>query len=858
MTSAALPKPLLNELAGMSDTRMLSRLPALLTSILAVDLAFVGTLEASGHLTVVALHSKAAQPASFAQTYPTENTPCALVLERGRFVEPEKCHELFAQLPVCPANRVQGYAGVALRNADGTACGVLAVISHKRMNRADRLLKTLDTLSARVATALAADRDRATDQAETNLLRSLLDAVPYPVFCKTPEGRYLECNLATEQVLGLSRQELLQKSAGEVVPGELLADCQDTERQIAAGEHATICHNGPLTLPDGEQRMYRFYKSALQLADPKSRAIACCFLDISEQQQAYARLEEKKHFLQSVIDNIVDPVMVVGLDKRVLLLNLQARETVTEEIAGRAVLLCRDVCRVTSALCRGGSEPCPVDRVLASGEILTLLQSHLTATGESELYETLASPYRDERQQVVGVILCSRNVSERVNLRTQLDEQEQRLHFLAYHDHLTQLPNRLNFQQELDRALTRNRREGSMCALMFINLDRFKVINDSLGHDIGDLVLTRVAEKLKKTIRESDTVARFGGDKFMILLEGTTDPSQASLIARKILNQFETSVKVRDLELFLTASIGICLSQQDGHDAESLIKNAEIAMYRGKTEGRNTYTFYNRAMDCLAHQRLEQESSLRKAIDNHEMRLHLQPQIDLTTRRICGFEALLRWEHPEKGLIFPEHFIQLAEETGMICGLGEWCIEECCRFIQRLDDQGMPDVRVAVNISPRHFRQQGLVNKIVDSLQTFDIRPERLELEITEGTLMEDVEVATSKMARLSRMGVILTIDDFGMGYSSLSYLKQFPMSKLKIDKSFVAELGDRQQDSSLVSAIIALAGSLDLEVLAEGVETDYQLERLRQLGCQQVQGFLFSKALPPDEALRFAANFRL
>ena len=353
-------------------------------------------------------------------------------------------------------------------------------------------------------------------------------------------------------------------------------------------------------------------------------------------------------------------------------------------------------------------ELCPFDEVMKTGEKATLLQKVETTDGKFELYETVASPYKNDKNQTVGVIHWSRNVSERDSMLSQLDEQEQRLHFLAYHDHLTQLPNRLNFQERLHRALSRGRRDNTTCALMFVDLDRFKVINDSLGHDIGDLVLKKVAERLGKTIRETDTVARFGGDEFLILLEGIQESAQVSLLARKIINQFEIPVRVRDMELFATASIGISLSAQDGDDSESLIKNAEIAMYRGKSEGRNTYTFYNRKMDCFANEQLEQENSLRKSIEDGEMRLYYQPQIDLETDKIIGFEALLRWDHPEKGIILPGQFIPIAEETGLIVSLGEWCIEQSCRFICRLNSFGLSDFRVAVNISPRHLDRKEL------------------------------------------------------------------------------------------------------------------------------------------------------
>jgi diguanylate cyclase (GGDEF)-like protein/PAS domain S-box-containing protein len=859
----ALPLTLLTELAGMPDARVMLDLPRLLTKEFQVDLAYIGMLQGTGQIMVAAQHISCKQPADSALApedyrYDVPGSPCAMTIRQGRFAIAEGCCDTFDRVPDIQQLKVRGYAGVSLQGDDGTVCGVLVILTTQRLADADRLLAVLELSGKRVSSVLAAGRKLAAHREETTLLRSLLNAVPYPVFCKNPEGRYLECNTATEKIFGRSRQELLQQSMREVAPRDLISECYETECQLVSGEKSDACHEGPLTLPGGEVRKFRCYKSTIQPPGDKHKTVACSFLDITQQEQAYTELEQKQHFLQSVIDNIVDPIMVVGLDKRVMLLNKQAMQSVSPAIADRTDLVCRDVCRAAEMPCRNGLDACPVDKVLKTGEVVTLLQQFVIATGATERFETIASPLRNDHDQIVGVVHWSRNVSERTNLLSQLDEQEQRLHFLAYHDHLTQLPNRLNLQERLHRAISRGRRDGSTCALMFVDLDRFKVINDSLGHDIGDLVLKKVADNLKQTIRETDTVARFGGDEFLVLLEGLHEPSQASLIARKILSLFERPIKVRDIELFLTASIGICLALQDGHDSESMIKNSEIAMYRGKDEGRNTCTFYNRAMDCLAHDRLEQQNDLRKAIENNEIHLYYQPQIDFESRRICGFEGLLRWVHPEKGIIFPAHFIPLAEETGLIVALGEWCLEQACRFICRLNSLGMSDFRVAVNISPRHFRQKGLVDKIVDTLKETGVDPGSLELEITEGTLMEDVDTAIAKMTSLRQMGVALTIDDFGIGYSSLNYLKKFPVTQLKIDKSFVAGICEKQQDSTLVSMIIALAKSLGLTALAEGVETEFQLACLLKLGCTQIQGFLFSEALSEPEALQFAEEFNV
>jgi len=782
-------------------------------------------------------------------TYPLDPSPFRETTAQGHLAIPSGGLKSFNDNAFVAALQAQGYLGLALAES-GRTLGAFEVWSASGFTDPGRLLGLLEAHRERLAAALQAHGEHLVLQNENFMLRALLNAVPYPVFCKNHEGRYLECNHATEQVLGMQRSQLLKKSMREVAPKNLISSCYSTEHQIASGELDEVCHDGPMTLPDGSERQFRFYKSAIAQKNSAHNAVACSFLDITDEQHAYQAIAEKQNFLQSVIDNVFDPIMVVGRDKQVLLLNKQARLDVPAEALQQDPLLCRHVCQVTNSVCQGGTDPCPIEVVLDRGEEVTLLQK--MAVGQSdqvELLETSAAPYVVD-EKLAGVVLWSRNVSERNSMLSRLYEQEQRLHFMAYHDYLTSLPNRLHFQERLQHALSKTRRDNRLCALLFVDLDRFKVINDSLGHDIGDLALKEIADRLSRNIRESDTIARFGGDEFLILLEDTQDIGQVTVVARKILSQLSEPIRVRDFELYTTASIGISTAPDDGVDSESLIKNAEVAMYRGKSEGRNTYTFYNRSMDCTAHEQFEQEVRLRKALENQEFQLHYQPQYDLTNNHIIGFEALVRWMHPEQGMVAPGSFIPLAEETGMIVPLGEWCIEQVCQFICRLTSLGKKDFRVAVNISPRHFREKGLIEFIERVLASTGADPSRLELEITESTIMEDVRTCSDTMAKLSAMGIGLAIDDFGTGYSSLSYLQKFPINKLKIDQSFIAEIQSEQSDPTLVRAIISLALSLGVHVIAEGVETPLQLETLRHLSCSQAQGFLFSKAVPEDRAL--------
>jgi len=842
------------QLDTLDGTNLLIGIVDLLASLPEVDLASIARPAKNDPFSVEIVASTRSLDSSFPQatpgmTFSLADSPYAETAVRGHLAITEGCKERFGINSFVSAMQPDGYIGIALVTAAGTA-GVLELWSASPLGCAENLRDLLSPISGRLASALLSHGDEVCVQNENFMLRALLNAVPYPVFCKNHEGRYLECNHAAEKVLGMKRSQLLRKTMRDVAPKNLISSCYSTEHQIASGKLHEVCHEGPLPLPDGSQRKFRFYKSAIPQKNSPFKAVACSFLDITDEQLAYERIAEKQNFLQSVIDNVVDPIMVVGLDKQILLLNRQARVDVPDDILQCETIYCRNVCHVVSAVCKGGTDPCPVEAVLEDGHKTTMLQKLATSKSDDyELHETVAAPYLVD-EHLTGVVVWSRNVSERASMLTKLYQQEQRLQFLAYHDYLTSLPNRLLLQERLHHALGKSRRENTLCALLFVDLDRFKVINDSLGHDIGDLALKAIADRLSKIIRETDTIARFGGDEFLILLESVKDINQVTVVARKILNQFAEPIRVRDLELFTTASIGICTAPDDGIDAESLIKNAEVAMYRGKNDGRNTYTYYNRTMDCLAHEQFEQERRLRIALEKDEMQLHYQPQFDLASNRIIGFEALVRWMHPERGEIGPNNFIPIAEETGLIVPLSEWCIEQACKFICRLKELGMHDFRVAVNVSPRHFRQKGLTEFIQHVLGTTGADPSCLELEITEGTIMEDVRTCSEVMTKLSDMGIGLAIDDFGTGYSSLNYLKKFPVNKLKIDQSFVAEIQSEQSDATLIKAIISLAESMGLNAIAEGVEIPLQLETLLKLGCTQAQGFLFSKALPEENAL--------
>ena len=427
-------------------------------------------------------------------------------------------------------------------------------------------------------------------------------------------------------------------------------------------------------------------------------------------------------------------------------------------------------------------------------------------------------------------------------------ESEERTRFLADHDELTGLPNRSLFKQSLAQAVQRAERGGKFLSVLFLDLDRFKNINDSLGHETGDQVLRAVAERLTGSVRQVDVVARFGGDEFAVLVEGLTAEDQAGAVARKIVDALAKPLVLAGRQYRPGASIGISTYPSDGRDVLSLQKNADIAMYRAKEEGRGTFQFYSEQLNTHSIQRLEFESNLNGALNNKEFVLYYQPKIELASGRIAGVEALIRWVSPQFGFVPPADFIAIAEETGLIVPMGRWVVQTACVQNRAWQKGGLPPLRIAVNMSARQMADKGLVEFIVDTMTHTGLTAESLELEITESAVMSNQDHAEKVLNQLKALGFHLTMDDFGTGYSSLAYLKRFPFDSVKIDQSFVRGIPASRDDCAIVEAIIAMAHSLELKVVAEGVETQEQSEFLRELGCDQIQGYLFSKPIPSAE----------
>jgi len=424
---------------------------------------------------------------------------------------------------------------------------------------------------------------------------------------------------------------------------------------------------------------------------------------------------------------------------------------------------------------------------------------------------------------------------------------EERIRQLAFYDSLTGLPNRATFYSLIKQTLILARRDDISGGVMFIDLDRFKHINDTLGHAAGDELVRRVSARLKTCLRSSDVVARLGGDEFVVGLFDVKQQEDAAIVAQKMLATFATPFLIEGHEISISASIGISVYPNDGTEVDDLIKFADIAMYRAKERGRNTYLFYSNDMNVRSIEKLQMESNLRRAIDRKELLLHYQPQADIHTGEMTGAEVLIRWQHPERGMVSPGQFIPIAEETGLIVRIGRWVMDQAVAQNKAWQDKGLPIIKLAVNLAAQQFHP-ALTDEVSAILLEHDLSHEFLELEITESMVMHNPDQVVEMLKNMEKMGIKTSLDDFGTGYSSLSYLKRFPIYKLKVDQSFVRGLPGDEDDAAITRAIIGMGKSLGLRVIAEGVETREQLEFLRAEGCDEIQGYLFSKPIPADE----------
>ena len=562
------------------------------------------------------------------------------------------------------------------------------------------------------------------------------------------------------------------------------------------------------------------------------------------QQQLHEAVDTERSFLQTVIDGAADPVMAIDTDYNVLLMNKVATELlhVDPEAVRRGEKKCYQLFPGRDHPCTDEQYPCPVQQVRKKGRPVSLIHNLYHGNGINNTFEIEASPLRDTEGEIYGTIEVARDITDRLRIEQELRESRSRLYRLAHHDSLTGLPNRLLFKDRLEQAIFKARRKGTRVAVLFLDLDRFKNINDTLGHDVGDELLIEVARRFQAQCRQSDTVARIGGDEFVFILDDIGNHGNAELVTGKIMDAIAQPVQINGHELHITTSIGIAVYPDDSDTLEDVIKCADTALYQAKDDGRNSYKLYNSEMGRRRRSQHLQEQQLAEALRKEQFFLEYQCQLELKSRKLVGLEALIRWRHPEQGVLYPQDFLFQAEESGLIVDIGSWVLQEVCRQIAAWQQEGLSPVPVAVNISPPQLRDAGFQTMVEETLTGQGLSADLLEIELDEAAMMESHHTGgLHGLEEVSRLGVRLAVEDFGCGRFSLGDLQRLPLSRLKIDSSFMGRLSE-PNIAVIVDAIIVLAHNLGITVLAEGVEREEQLRFLLEHDCDQVQGYYLAR----------------
>ena len=717
------------------------------------------------------------------------------------------------------------------RRADGSMIMIHGAAAPLR-DETDRVTGLL------VACIDVSEARRATAELERHLhfTRALLDAIPSPVFYKDREGRYLAYNRAWSDIFGRGA-DWIGKTGFDLFDAATAREHQERDRPLIERPSSTT-YEGLVPGPDGTAHQMLFNKVSFVDQRGDVAGVIGMVTDVTRYKQTESALEASEARFRVLTESTIDLISVCDADGTMQyqsgalrqLLGFDPADTVGKNVFD---LVHRDDVDNVRAAFR---------RILETRQLTEPMEFRLRhRDGGWRTFESLGTNCL-ANAHIRGIVWNSRDVTDRKVI-------QQRIQHLAYHDNLTGLPNRGLLQDRLARSIARAERSGRKVAVLFIDLDNFKNINDTLGHDVGDELLRQVSRRLTECVRLEDTIARQGGDEFIVLLDNLDDGRNASFVAQKILNALRRPLTLGGTEQHVSGSVGIALYPEDGRDAQTLMKNADTAMFHGKGLGKNTYQYFTAQMNIAVKRRMTLESALRRAVMQKDFVLHYQPQIDLQTGEIVAVEALVRWKTEDSGTVMPGDFIPLAEETGLINEIGEWVLREGCRQAKEWQDMGLAGSRrMAINLSARQFSDKGFLDMVERVLAETGLAPRCLELEITESQVMRQTEGMIQLLNKLAEMGVHLAIDDFGTGYSSLSYLKRLPIQKLKIDQSFVRDITIDPNDTAIVVAIINMAKSLDLETIAEGVETAGQLALLRSKGCQVGQGFLFSVPLPAQE----------
>ncbi len=719
------------------------------------------------------------------------------------------------------------------------------------LNRAEKELKQIqaelesrvDERSATLAKTNATLRHEVGERIkERNLSDALINSLPGIFYVFDEAGRFLRWNDNFVQVTGYTDEEILQAK-----PLDFFGRAEDkqsvSDKIQDAFVHGHALVEAPLHLKDGRDIPYLFNAVRVQVGD--AACLCGMGIDITERKLFEESLQEAEERYRRLIELSPDAIFVLKNDRCIFAnkagLQLLGAET-PQQLAEKSILDLvhpdhrQEVMQRIHRLEQHGQ---PVGR---------LEQKFMQLDGTVIDVEVAAAPFIDRGEP--ARLLVARDITESKRHKQQLEHQ-------ASFDDLTQLANRFLLSDRIRQAMAYADRSQAMVIVAFIDLDNFKLINDTLGHDLGDQLLVAVAERLKKCVRDGDTVARYGGDEFALVLYNHNDEEAIGCWIGRLLEQISQPFTVSEHQLFVTCSIGLSVYPRDGGDVQTLLKHADAAMYQAKAEGRNQFQFFIPSMNQRIRERFTMESKLRGALERKEFLLHYQPQVDLASGEVIGTEALIRWLDPEFGLQSPLSFIPVAEETGLIVPIGQWVLEQACQHNKQLQDAGFTDLSVSVNLSPRQFVPNILVNSIQAALDHSGMAAASLKLEVTESTVMNRPDEAEAILQELKRMGVQLAIDDFGIGYSSLSYLQRFPVDQLKIDQSFVQRVADDPNDAAITQAVISLGHSLSLTVVAEGVCSERQMNFLRQHACDEIQGNYFCKAVPFDQLQQLLASRR-